>query len=427
LRLVYIAAGAGGMYCGACARDVNLVRGLSARSHDVEVIALYTPLRADEESPLSSAPIFYGGINVYLQQISSIFRHTPGFLKRALDKRGPLNYVSKFAIRTRAEDLGPMTISVLDGRNGRQRQELDQLLNYLETTAPASVINITNSLLSGIAPEIKARLRVPVVCTLQGEDGFVNMMPEPYKSKARELMAENSRSIDAFISPGIRYAERMADFLSVPIEKIHVVRAGIHVDTYLNQNPRPQTPFTIGYLSSITRAKGLDLLIDALAELINVQGRDVHLKIAGRILDPDFYTKTIKSKITRAGLETRVRYAGEVDLAGKIAFLRDCSVFCLPSRIEESRGMAVMEAMASGLPVAVPDTGVFPEMIELTGGGVTFPSGNVSALAGEIAQLMDNPGQTEPMGKAAAAGIAEHYNAEKMAEETLAVYGRLAE
>lgn len=424
MRLVYIAAGAGGMYCGACARDVNLVRGLSARGHDVEVIALYTPLRADEESPLSSAPIFYGGINVYLQQISSIFRHTPGLLKKVLDTRRLLNYVSRFAIRTRAEDLGPMTISVLEGKNGRQRQELDQLLNYLEASAPASVINITNSLLSGIAPELKARLGVPVVCTLQGEDGFVNMMPEPYRSKARELMAENSISVDAFISPGVSYAERMAEFLSVPIEKIHVVRAGIHVETYSNERPRLQAPFTVGYLSSITRAKGLDLLIDVVAELVNVQRRDIHLNIAGKILDSGFY-KIVKSKIAKARLEPTVRYAGEVDLAGKIAFLKDCSVFCLPSRIAESRGMAVMEAMASGVPVVVPDTGVFPEMMELTGGGVTFPAGDSHALASAITQLMDNPGQAEAMGKAAVAGIAEHYNAEKMAEETIEVYERL--
>jgi len=43
MRIIHLAAGAGSMYCGACARDIALVRGLIKRGHDVQIIPLYTP------------------------------------------------------------------------------------------------------------------------------------------------------------------------------------------------------------------------------------------------------------------------------------------------------------------------------------------------------------------------------------------------
>ena len=89
------------------------------------------------------------------------------------------------------------------------------------------MVNITNSLLSGIAPTLKARLDVPVVCALQGEDGFVQMMPDPYRSQSQALMRRNSQAIDLFISPGEGYADRMSEFLLVPRDRIRVVHAGI--------------------------------------------------------------------------------------------------------------------------------------------------------------------------------------------------------
>ena len=426
MRITYIVAGAAGMYCGACARDVNLVRELIARGHDVEVVPLYTPLRSDEPFTLASAPIFYGGINVYLQQVSSVFRNTPAALDRILDNPSLLNWVSKFAIRTRAEDLGPMTVSVLEGNSGRQAKELDRLIDYLDDGSEKAVINITNSLLSGIAPTLKARLKVPVVCTLQGEEGFVGMMPEPHRSQAQDLMRENSIAIDAFISPGERYAERMSAFLSAPREKIHVVRAGISTTVYTRSASRPRTPFTIGYLSAITPAKGLDILVDASIIVVKTQGREIHLKMAGKVLDLDYWN-TIKRRLETENLASQYEYVGEVELGEKIEFLQQCSVFSVPSRIGESRGMAVMEAMASGVPVVVPDSGVFPEMMELTRGGTIVQPGNSDALARAIAQMMGDPDHADAVGNAGAAGIAEYYNAEQMAEQTLAVYSSLLE
>lgn len=424
MRITYIIAGAGDMYCGACSRDVNLLNGLFSNGHDVQVVPLYTPLRMDRSQTLPTTPIFYGGINVYLQGLSPLFRRMPNSIARLFDNPELLKSVSKWAIKTKPQELGAMTVSVLSGKDGHQKRELDRLINYLESQPRPDIVNITNSLLSGIAPELKRRLGVPVVCGLQGEDSFVESIPEPYESRAIEWMRKNAASIDFFISPGERYALKMADMLGVPKSKMRVVRAG--VDTNIFQ-PRPDIKrhrLTVGYLSVINPTKGLDLLIDAFAVLASDQGRDVKLRVAGKVLHPDYWT-SVQKKVRSYGLQSSVEYLGEVDFDQKLDFFRNIGVFCVPSRIAESRGMAVMEAMAAGAPAVVPDTGIYPEMIRSTGGGLLFASGDVNALANSIAAILDSIERASNLSRAAADGIAQHFSAEQMVSEVAAIFEEL--
>ncbi len=424
MRIIHIAAGAGSMYCGACTRDINLIRGLIAAGHDVQVIPLYTPLRVEGDEQLPSSRIFYSGINVYLQQMLAFFRVTPRALDRLFEGRALLRLVSKFAIETRAEGLGPMTISVLAGKDGFQRKELGKLLDYLASEVRPDIVTLTNSMLSGIAPEVKRRLHVPVACMLQGEEAFVAGMPEPYPTHARELMQRNARDIDLFISPGEAYARQMAAYLAVPDTRMRVIRAGIDTGGYACEKPGWSAPFTIGYLSVITPGKGLDLLLTAFATLVNAQGREAVLRIAGKVLNKGYW-ESLQQQIRTEGLAGRVEYLGEVNYSGKVAFLQRCSVFVFPSRIPESRGMVAMEAMAAGTPVIMPAAGILPEMHALTGGSALFPAGDATALAGEIARLMDDTPALELLGRRGAAGIARHFSAQRMTEETIRAYAEL--
>src|SRR5947209_19480129 len=112
MRITYITAAAAGMFCGSCMHDNTLVAALQAQGHDVVLVPTYTPIRTDEPD-VSSRRVFFGGINVYLQQKLAFFRHTPWLLDRVFDARPLLRFASRFAVRTQADELADLLISML--------------------------------------------------------------------------------------------------------------------------------------------------------------------------------------------------------------------------------------------------------------------------------------------------------------------------
>src|SRR5919204_206290 len=102
MKIAYITAGAGGMFCGSCLHDNTLVAALLAQGNDALLIPTYTPIRTDEED-VSQRRVFFGGINVYLQQKLRLFRHTPWLVDRLFDVPRLLRWVSRFAVIPRAK------------------------------------------------------------------------------------------------------------------------------------------------------------------------------------------------------------------------------------------------------------------------------------------------------------------------------------
>jgi glycosyltransferase involved in cell wall biosynthesis len=400
------------MHCGACARDLALVRGLRALGHDVLVLPLYTPLRGDgaEAAP---GRVFYSGVSVFLEQVWRGWQRPPAWLDRLLSSPRVLRALAGHAVEVRAERLGPLTVSVLAGGAGRQAWELEKLLRYLETEERPDVVSLTNSLLSGIAPAVKARLGVPVVCSLQGEESFLGALPEPHRSQAERLVRENARAIDRFVAPSAAYAAQMAAFLGLSEEQVGVVPPGIDAAAFGPAPPGPPPP-SLGYLSVIIPPKGLDRLVAAFLALAPTHG-ELRLRVAGQVLNRRYWAG-LKRQIHRAGLASRLTFAGEVDAADKRRFLQGCGLFCLPTRIPEARGIAVMEALAAGVPVVVPPVGIFPELLERTGGGLLAGPG---ALAETLERLLDDPAARARLGQAGAAGVARHYSVRGMAQAML--------
>ncbi|MCE5237140.1 glycosyltransferase family 4 protein [bacterium] len=443
MHLIYLAAGAGQMYCGACARDLALVRGLIARGHDAEVIPLYTPLRIEGEAPDGLRPVFLGGLNAFLQQHSSLFRRLPPAADRVLDHPALLRFVSQFAVRTEAARLGPMTVSVLAGREGRQRKELERLMAYLRQSGSgcsASTPNtcqtafiITNSLLSGLAPELRRNFGAPVLCGLQGEDAFLEALGAPHTEQALAHIRRNARSVDLFIASSADCARRMGETLGLPADDIAVVRTGLDATDFAplaaGRCPAPPGgPCTIGYLSVITPGKGLDLLVESVARL-HQSGRPVRLLVAGRVLNHGYWQQ-VQRQIARGGLQEIADFRGEVTREGKLQLLRECRIFCLPSRFAEARGVAAMEAMASGLPVVVTAQGVFPELLQGTEAGLQFavgetgPHGAAEALTACLNKLLDDPARGYRMGQVGARTIATRYSVDVAVTEVLAAVER---
>jgi glycosyltransferase involved in cell wall biosynthesis len=426
MRITYITAGAAGMYCGSCMHDNTLAAALSRLGHDVLLVPTYTPIRTDEED-VSQHRVFFGGINVYLQQKSGLFRHTPWFLDRLLDLPRLLRWVSRFAVKTAPEDLGELTISMLQGEKGKQRKEIAKLVRYLKQHVRPQLINLTNALLAGMVPALKRELGVPVLCTLQGDDIFTESLPEPHRGRALQLIREHCRQIDAFMTTSQYYADFMAGYFAIPRERLHVVWPGLNLKGHGGERPTADgRPFTVGYFARICPEKGLHNLVEAFLLLRTLPGSsDSRLRIGGWLGEINkHYFEELKHKLATSGAAQDVEHVEAPTHADKVRFFHSIDVLSVPTTYHEPKGLYVLEALANGVPVVQPRHGSFPELIEATGGGLLVEPNNPAELASVLKRLAEDHEHRTQLGQIGKEAVHRHFHAERMAHETAEVYER---
>jgi glycosyltransferase involved in cell wall biosynthesis len=407
-------------------RDNTLVAALAKLGHEALLVPTYTPIRTDEED-VSHGQIFYGGINVYLQQQSWLFRITPWFIDSMFNFTGLLNWVSRFAARTQAQELGELTVSMLQGEHGKQAKEVEKLVQWLSKDLKPEVVNLTNALLCGFVRELKKHHKAPVLVSLQGDDIFTESLPEPYKSQALALIRERAQEIDGFIATSSYYADFMSGYFAVPREKVHVVLPGLNLTGHgAERHGREGRPFTIGYFARICPEKGFHNIVDAFLELRKRPGTEqTRLHASGWLGENNkpFFDEQVK-KIKAAGLLADFAHIDCPDHASKVRFLHQLDVLSVPTTYREPKGLYVLEALANGVPVIQPRHGSFSELVEQTGGGVLVQPDSVKELADALhAATSDRPGLVE-MGRRGKEIVHTRFTARRMAEETAALYER---
>ena len=430
MRLAYLTAGAAGMFCGSCMHDNTLAAALTRIGVDVQLIPTYTPIRTDELD-VSVDRIFFGGVNVFLQQKFVLFRHLPPLIDRLFDQPRFLRWVTSRGIEVNPKELGALTVSMLRGKHGHQRKEVHRLCRWLASSARPDLIIMTNLLIGGCIPEIKRALNVPVLVTLQGDDVFLDSLPEPYRQQAMEQIARLIDSVDGFLVHSRFYAEAMREYFGLPPERIYQVPLGIDTNDFLPFRDRSarkpsDPPRRVGYLARLSPEKGLHILVDAFIDLRRRTGfEDVQLRVAGWLGNEHRqYAEAEFAKLRVAGLQDAFHYEGVVDRAGKIALLSGLDVFTVPTTYRDPKGLFVLESLAAGVPVVQPHHGAFPELLEITGGGCLVEPGNPRALADQLAGLLSDPQRRLAMGTSAQAIVHQHLNSRCMAEGTAAVLRR---
>ena len=427
MKVAYITAGAAGMYCGTCIHDNMVATVLKKQGHNVALIPTYTPTRTDEAN-VSMNRVFFGGINVYLQQKLSIFRHTPWAIDKLFDNPTLLNGLARFSSSTDASDLGELTVSMLRAEHGFQKKELTKLVKWLAEENKPDIVYLTNSMLVGFTTKIKKALDVPVICALQGEDIFLQDLIEPYKTEVSTLLRQRAADADGFVAPCNYYAKFMADtYLGVSVDKIDVVPLGLNMDGHgvLAEKPEPP-PFIIGYLARICPEKGLHILVDAFHIVVEALGADnVQLHVAGYLGKKDEpYLEELVNQIQDAGLSDSFVHHGEVTRTQKIDFLNRLHVFSVPTVYRESKGLSIIESLANGVPVIQPRHGTFPEMIDATGGGLLVEPESPEALAMGIMELLNDAEQRECLGETGRINTHQKFNDAAIADKLLKVFKR---
>ena len=426
MRIAYITAGAAGMYCGSCMHDNTLVVALRQLGHDALLIPTYTPIRTDE-TDVSQPRVFFGGINVFLQQKLSFFRHTPRIFDRLLDTPRLLRWAGRFASKTRAEELGDLTVSMLKGEHGYQRKEVLQIAEWLAGEGRPDVIVLSNVLLSGMLHEISRRIKVPVVCTLQGDDIFLEALPRAAREQVLALIREHGAEIQGYLTTSAFYADFMSGYLGIKRDRLHVVYPGLNLAGHDGLPGARQTPpFTVGYFARICPEKGLHTLAEAYRIMRQqAQTPPCRLRIGGWLGDHNKpYLRNILEKLADAGLAQEVEQVDCPDHKSKVEFLKSLDVFSVPTTYREPKGLYVLEAWANGVPVVQPRHGSFPELLEATGGGTLCHVDDPHDLASKLGELMQNPARRKELGQRGQEGVRRHFHAERMAAETAAILER---
>lgn len=421
MRIAFITSGAAGMYCGSCMKDNTLVSALRRQGHDALLIPTYTPIRTDEDD-VSQHKVFFGGINVYLEQKSWFFRQTPWFVDRLLNFSWLLKWASRFAVKTQGELLGSLTLSMLRGRDGKQRKEIGKLITFLKNEVKPDVVILSNLLISGMVGDIKAELGVPIWGTLQGDDIFLESLTPTYRQPCIDLLRANAASIDGFFATSGYYADFMAGYIGLPRERIHVVHPGINMKGHgqpRDFNARP--PYTIGYFARICPEKGFHHLAEAFRLLREQPGSPLcRLRVSGWLGEHNRkYFEHELEKLKATGHDADVEHVPSPDHAGKIAFLNKLDVLSVPTVYREPKGIYVLEAMANGVPVVQPRHGSFPELIDATGGGLLVEPENPQALAVGLRRMIDDHELRQKCGEHGQMAVQQKFTAEHMAAATV--------
>ena len=427
MNIIQIIPGSGGsFYCGNCLRDSKFYQAMRGLGHKVIKVPMYLPLFAHEENT-DEVPVFYGAISVYLKQQFKLFRNAPEWFDRLLNSRPMLKMAANMSGSTEATGLEDMTISMLLGEEGKQKHELDKMVAWIAENCEPDVIHISNALLLGLARKLKEATGAPIVCSLQDEDVWVDVMEPKFRDEVWQLMAEKANNVDAFIAVSDYYAGVSIDRMNLPKEKLHTIHLGVDPKEYQFSNAS-EKPRNIGYISRMCKSNGMDILVDAFIELKkDKQFDDVQLHLTGGSTGADKrFLRKINKKIKNARLANDVVFYDEFEGEARLEFLEKVSMISVPVRKGEAFGIYLVEAMAAGVPIVQPTLGAFPEIVKTSHGGMIYHPNDPKPLAGTLKTMLTNKEALAELSENARKSVEVGFNVHRLAKKLEGVYESLS-
>jgi glycosyltransferase involved in cell wall biosynthesis len=411
------------MYCGNCFRDNALVGALRQQGHAALMVPLYLPMTLDEADQSAGTPIFYSGINVYLDQKLPGFKHAPAFVRQWLASPRLLRWAAGRAAKTRAADVGALTLSMLRGESGRQAIELQELTHWLQHHVKPDVVCLSNVLLAGLIRSLKQSLACPVTAMLQGEDAFLDSLPTAQREAAWKLLTERVAEADLLVAPSHYFGQLMQRRLQLDPNRVKVVPNGINLEGFQPATTAPPVP-TIGFFARMCPEKGLADVVAAFIELKQTNSvPGLRLRIGGGCGPNDEpFVLQMQNRLREAGCLNEVDFLKNPSRTEKIAFLQSLSVFSTPARYGEAFGLYLVEAWACGLPVVQPAVAAYPELIAASGGGLLYQPTHPHALAEALEKLLLDVPLARRLATQGRAAAAQKFSAAAMATALVKVW-----
>ncbi|MGB7342743.1 MAG: glycosyltransferase family 4 protein [Pirellulaceae bacterium] len=394
------------------------------RRHGVDCVLqpVYTPIRTDGES-LATDNVFFGGIQIYLLQQMPWLRFVPKPVLRMLDWPPLIRWATARASSTNPAKLGALAVSMLNGAHGYQAAEVERLARWMADDMKPDAVVLSNLLIGGALPQIREALpKAKIAVVLQGDDIFLDHLPTKYRDEAISLCSGLIQYVDHVIVNSRFYGDKMGLMLSIPPGKIVVSPLSLDLQPYAEHPARTEDgSFRLGYMARVAPEKGLHHLVDAFIDLGSRDDHaDLQLHVAGWLGEMNRgYLNELQRKVATANLSDRFHYHGSPDLENKVAFLRSLHLLSVPTDYEDPKGLFVLESLAAGVPVVQPDHGAFGELIQSTGGGVTFAPGNVASLCDAIQRLKNDVAERQRLSAAGLAGVHDRHSIENAAKQLI--------
>jgi glycosyltransferase involved in cell wall biosynthesis len=421
MKILLIIPGAGdSFYCGNCFRDNLHAQALRRSGQEVVIMPLYLPLT--DKSFHADTPLFFPATSYYVAQ--KFFRKVkmPQVFEKVLDSPSILRMASSFSGTTSAKGMEQMTLSMIKGDDKNFALQTKKLIDRIVNHDRPDVIHLASSMLIGIAKAIKNQINIPVVCSLQDEEIWLDSLESQYAREAWNSIEKNVKYIDRFITSSDFY--KSVALNRIPgIGKIDVVYPGVNIEKY--KSPEyPKEP-TIGFFYRLSYENGLDILAQAFVKLKKENTiPKLKLKIGGG------YTRENKSFVNQIRnillpYKNDVIWSEHYSLNEHSTFYKDVSLICAPLRFNEAFGLYICEAFAAGRPAIMPNTGSFKEIVESA--GLLYSPNDNEHLAEALQKLLTDENLYSQSIKRAKELSFIRYNDKALAEKLTLLYSNLCQ
>ena len=419
MKVLFIIPGSGdSFYCGNCFRDNLQAMALRKAGHEVIIMPLYLPLK--QNSFQGDVPLFFPATTYYVEQKMFGKRKMPSWLKRMLGLDTLLEMASSLSGTTSAEGMEDMTLSMIEGEGRAFEENVRELIEWVKQTKKPDIIQLSSSLLLGIAKELKKETGIPIVCSLQDEEVWIDSLKSEFVEKAWRGVLANAKYVDRFITTS-QYYQQVVETKLPQLGRVDLIYPGIDVSKYQSKE-YPIDP-TIGFFYRMNELDGLDILADAFV-LLKQRGSVPHLKlrIGGGYMSPD---KKLVNRVKR----TLKPYSSDVvieedyDMDEHADFYRKITVLSVPLRFQEGVGLYLCEAFAAGRPVVEPNTGSFAEIVGQA--GLIYEPNDAQHLADALEKILTDKQIFDKCREHALARSKERYDDMILANRLSELYGEL--
>lgn len=395
---------------GAERRAERMAHWLAANQHEVEVFAiekLDEPEFRLETRVQDGVPVhrlFYD-IKEGNDPFRNLYDYPPaGLALRQVLARGRydlVHIVSGYLLGGQAIDAAwdfglPTVITLTEYWFMCARLNLIQATNRL-CSGPEQTEKCTRCLL-----EYKRRYRIPSQATPKLMDAIwslIQLTPIPNAmslsvARRQQTLRNALDRVDLVICPSQYLIDKFAEF-GFDTERYRFIRQGLAVPKGNKPKPAPRaaSALRLGYIGQIKAHKGVDLLIEAVTQLLDC-GEDLTLDLWGSETESPAYVAALKK--ATAGYPA-IRWNGRYTGAKVWDVLANADALVIPSRWYENSPNAILEAFEMGVPVVTTNLGGMAELVEHEKSGLLFALNDVDDLRSQLERLLHEPGLLEQL------------------------------